>query len=54
MPLKHKGYAAYISCNGEELQIHKPKAEKDTVTVSGYIVSEAGAVCLMTSLSRQT
>ncbi|TBU65821.1 hypothetical protein BD310DRAFT_912152 [Dichomitus squalens] len=42
MPLKHRGYGAYISCNDEEVQTHKPKAEKDKVTMSGYIVSEAG------------
>ncbi|KAM5535159.1 hypothetical protein V8D89_011095 [Ganoderma adspersum] len=42
MPLNHRGYGAYISHNGEEVEVHKPELERDKVTMSGYIVSEAG------------
>nr|VWO98800.1 Putative Rab/GTPase [Ganoderma boninense] len=42
MPLDHRGYGAYISHNGEEVELYKPKLEKDKVTMSAYIVSESG------------
>ncbi|KAI1795878.1 hypothetical protein LXA43DRAFT_989885 [Ganoderma leucocontextum] len=42
MPLNHRGYGAYISYNGEEVEVHKAKVESDKVTMSGYFVSEAG------------
>lgn len=44
MPLNHRGYGAYISHNGKEVDVHKAKVERDKVTMSGYIVSEAGMV----------
>ncbi|RPD66137.1 hypothetical protein L226DRAFT_530260 [Lentinus tigrinus ALCF2SS1-7] len=41
MPLRHRGYGAYISCDGAELEVYKTKVENDKV-ISCYIASEAG------------
>ncbi len=43
MPLRHRGYGAYISCDGEELDAYKTKVENDKV-ISCYIASEVGKV----------
>ena len=44
MPLRHRGYGAYISCDGQVLQVHKTKVE-DARVISCYVASEAGKVC---------
>ena len=44
MPLQHRGYGAYISYDGRELEVYKVK-EKGQV-VSCFIESEAGRVSL--------
>ncbi|KAI0721089.1 hypothetical protein C8T65DRAFT_724733 [Cerioporus squamosus] len=41
MPLCHRGYGAYISCDGEELDAYKIQMENDKV-ISCYVASEAG------------
>ena len=42
MPLNHRGYGAYLTCDGKELEMYKVK-EKGEV-VSCFVASEAGKV----------
>lgn len=46
MPLRHRGYGACISCDGEELEVYKTKVENDRV-ISCYVASEAEKVCAL-------
>ena len=51
MPVKHRGYGAYISCDGVELEAHKVGVDsKNRTLVSCYVASEVGKVCLDTYL----
>lgn len=46
MVLKHKGYGAYISCDDTPLDEFAFTKEDET-TVSCYICSQAGKVCIV-------
>ncbi|KAL1947902.1 hypothetical protein VTO73DRAFT_13626 [Trametes versicolor] len=41
MPLKHRGYGAYITCDGRELEQFKVKVESDKI-VSCYVPGDTG------------
>lgn len=43
MPLKHRGYGAYITCDGRELEQFQVKVESDKI-VSCYVPGDTGTV----------
>ncbi|KAI0636969.1 hypothetical protein C8Q77DRAFT_538355 [Trametes polyzona] len=41
MPLEHRGYAAYLSCDGREIEQYRVKVENDE-TISCYVPGDRG------------
>ena len=50
MPLRHRGYGAYISCDGEELKTYNVK-QKGRI-ISCYVLGEAEKVNALSLIKR--